>query len=119
MRTALLVIRTALGICMAVLAWLVTSWLLRGSEGHPVAVLAQGIVPGMAGGALVAWLSPRERFTMAATAGVFLSIVLIGLIVALDAERGGQALLIWYWPLWIAPSFLLGAALVKRGRRLP
>jgi hypothetical protein len=113
----LLSLRTAIGVSVAALAWVLWVGIGPLPDGESPATLLSAFVPGMAGGAVCAWLSPAQRFTTSVAAGMFLTIVLLGLMLSFDMQRDGESFLLWYWPLWLTPAFCLGAALIRRGRR--
>jgi hypothetical protein len=117
METVLLALRTAIGIAVAALVWVL--WVTVGPppDGESLATLLSAFIPGIAGGAICAWLSPPQRYVAASAAGLFLTIVLLGVMIAQGAQRGEQPFLLWYWPLWLPAAFCVGASLVTRGRR--
>jgi hypothetical protein len=113
----LLWLRTAIGVAVAALVWVL--WMGFGllPDGESPATLLSAIIPGLAGGAVCAWLSPPQRFTTSVAAGLFLTVVLLWLMARLGLQRSGEPFLLWYWPIWLTPAFCVGAALVRRGRR--
>jgi hypothetical protein len=117
METILIALRTAIGVAVAALVWVL--WMAIGMppDGESLTTLLSAFVPGTAGGAACAWLSPPQRYVTAAAAGLFLTVVLLGVMAAQGIERDGQPFLLWYWPIWLTAAFCLGASLVKRGRR--
>jgi hypothetical protein len=117
LETILLAVRTAIGVAVAALAWVL--WMIAGTvpDGESLSSLLSAFIPGLAGGAACAWLSPGHRYSAAAAAGLFTTVMLLALMVRADIEREGQPFLLWYWPLWLTPAFCLGAAMIRRGRR--
>jgi hypothetical protein len=116
MDTILIALRTAIGVAVAALVWVL--WMAVGlpPDGESLATLLSAFIPGMAGGAVCAWLAPPQRYVTAGAAGLFLTVVLLGVMAAQGAERGAQPFLLWYWPVWLTAAFCLGASLVTRGR---
>jgi hypothetical protein len=94
----------------------VAAWIAIASI-HPIftRLALSGLVPvivaGCAGGFVAALVVPRHKVMIASIIGASLALILISRF----PNRGTRELWLWYWPLWLAPTYAIGGVL---GRRL-
>jgi len=114
MELILLVLRTAIGILIAVFVWLVLALLPPGVRAAAVFPLAAATLAGVLGGVTCARLAGPDWRAVSLSAGIFLSGVLFGLMLLDRLARPDFDLPLEYWPLAIAPAFWVGAKLARQ-----
>jgi hypothetical protein len=98
---------------MSVLAWLFVSSI------HPVfwefaaSALVPVIVGGVLGGVTSSVIAPKHKVLVASLAGLSLSGALLMVLFRHDIVRFREPW-IWYWPVWLIPSFAIGGYLSRR-----
>ena len=101
-----------LGCCVAV--WFAIAF------SHPVfgQVALSGLVPavaaGVVGGLVAGVFAPRHKVAFSTFIGLVLAGVLLGYMAMRNMEPGLRNPLLWYWPAYLAPSFILGGILSRR-----
>ena len=79
--------------------------------------LAPMIISGAMGGALAAVVAPKYKVAIASILGLTLGGGLLATMVfSGQFPLLGRNPLLWYWPAWLIPAFLLGGVLGKRCR---
>ena len=99
----LLLLRTAIGMLTGVLVWLLLVWLAP-QAGPLLAV----VVGGLAGGAVCMSLGPSLGQQLALTAGLIMTLVAF---FAIWEARFPHNWVLNYWPAWILPAYMAGAAI--------
>lgn len=103
---------------VAGLAGTVASWGWIATA-HPIfAQLApSGLIPpvvaGVVGGFLAGFFAPRHKILFAYLIGAVLTAALLGLMAVYQMDAFGRNPFLWYWPAYLAPSFLLGGVLSR------
>jgi hypothetical protein len=87
---------------------------------HPIfnQLALSGLVPIVAGGVIGGLVSgvfaPRHKLAFSSLVGLALAAVLLGYMAARNMTPGLRNPLIWYWPAYLIPSFILGGILSRR-----
>jgi len=109
--TALIAVRTAIGITVMALVFILMLWAFPGTTSWNSQGMIPAIVAGVFGGAVCYMLAPLRGIAIALSAGGFLTFCLLGIMFILKLEANGQNLLSFYWPIWFIPASYLGAYL--------
>ena len=103
MMLALLFVRTAIGLVTGALGWA-----LCHAVSPEVPAMIAAVLAGLLGGMACASLSPMNGQQIALICGVIMTAVAFAY-----PWRAAEAETIWlarYWPIWILPAYLSGAA---------
>jgi hypothetical protein len=76
--------------------------------------LIPGVVAGLLGGLVVAMIAPRHKVVVATIAGSLVAAVLLQHLLRHGLSHGAKNPLLWYWPIWLIPSFAVGGFLSRR-----
>ena len=104
----------AVGLVAAVFTWFAIA------STHPIfsQVSLSGLVPslasGVVGGAITGLFAPRRKLMFAGVVGSALTAALLAAMHTRGWYAGNRNPFLWYWPAYVLPSFLLGAALTRR-----
>lgn len=74
------------------------------------------IIAGMAGGFVAALAAPHHKVGLAAVTGVALTAILLAFMLRHGFTHAERNPLLWYWPIWLAPSFSVGGFLAGKVR---
>ena len=99
-----------LGACTAIFAFgiLLSSWPDAGSASTLGTLLI--VIVGIVGGIVSAIVAPSHRVMLAAGTGlIFGSLLLISFFIFGQSTQPPHVnALLWYWPIWLLPSFFTG-----------
>jgi len=71
-------------------------------------------IASLIGGLVIAAIAPKSGVKLSATAGCLLAFPLLALMLKSGFSHLGRNPLLWYWPMYIIPFFVLGACIHKR-----
>jgi len=109
--TALIAVRTAIGIALMALVFLLMLWAIPGVASWTSGAMIAAVVSSILGGTACFLLAPLRGVAIALSAGGFLTFVLLGIMLLLKLHADGQSLVVFYWPVWFIPGSYLGARL--------
>ncbi len=109
--TALIAVRTAIGITVMALVFILMLWFFPGASSWTNHGMLPAVVSGVFGGAVCYLLAPLRGVAIALSAGGFLTFCLLGIMLILNLKAGEQNVLSFYWPVWFIPASYLGAQL--------
>ena len=75
--------------------------------------LIPGVVAGLLGGLVAAMIAPRYKVAVATLAGTLVSAVLLQHLLRHGFSHGAKNPMLWYWPIWLIPSFAVGGYLSR------
>jgi hypothetical protein len=101
------------GVATAVAAWALVVGLHPMFSHVSLAALVPGLVAGLVGGFVAGWLAPRRKITIALLLGVLTAVYLMWSMLSRGITHGTHSPLLWYWPIWLIPTFSLGGYLSR------
>jgi hypothetical protein len=105
-----------LGIGSSIAAWLAVSNTLPIFSAFAPSGLVPTIVAGVLGGFICGAVAPRHKMALAAIVGLALAASLICIMVLTHMNALNRNPLLWYWPVYLLPTFAVGGIL-SRGVR--
>jgi hypothetical protein len=102
-----------IGIAVSVVTWMIVTSI------HPIfsQLSPSGLVPvivgGIVGGLSSAIVTPKNKVLVAFLVGLSLSVALLLVLFRHDVSRFRNPL-VWYWPIWLIPSYVVGGFLGRR-----
>jgi hypothetical protein len=97
-----------LGIGVSVLAWYGISMSHRIFTHFGIGALVAPIVAGILGGAVVSIFAPKNKISMSAAVGFVVVSPIFYLLLHKGFNHFGRNPFIWYWPIYVIPSFIIG-----------
>jgi hypothetical protein len=105
---ALLGVGSAIGVFMLLVSIDLPLWRVAGT------VLVPAIVAGVIGGFISGLVAPHHKVLLSTTVGIAISTVMLAFLLRNGLSHSGRNPFFWYWPAWVAPSFLVGGILSRR-----
>ena len=106
-----------LGVTSSVLLWyfLVTSVQLFTKFSYWI--LVPPILSGVVGGAFVFYFAPEHKSKLTLIVGFLVAVPMLFFLFKNGFSHLGRNPIIWYWPVYIIPSFFIGGQIVNRLQR--
>lgn len=102
-----------LGIGAAVLSWYFIGQLHSSFMQLTLLGLVPPVASGLIGGVVTAAITPNRKTVSATAAGVILTLPLLAFLLRNGLSHFGRNPFLWYWPVWLVPSFAIGGFLMK------